>query len=97
MKNFINLHKNSYYGIIGILPKEITGFTGSSAFNTNHHKILKRCEEITRYRIFFVYLQYLKTNQSNNNNNLYEKTIYRHTHYGVDGKSGDVFYKYRSG
>ena len=35
-----------------------------SAFNMNHHKILKRCEEITRYRIFFVYLQYLKTNQS---------------------------------
>lgn len=64
MKNFINLYKNTYYGIIGILPKEITGFTGSSAFNTNHHKILKRCEEITRYRKIVVYLQYLKTNQS---------------------------------
>ena len=64
IKNFIYLYKNSEYSIIGILPKEITGFTCSSAFNTNHHKILKRCEEITRYRIFFVYLQYLKTNQS---------------------------------
>ena len=70
MKNFINLYKNSGFDIIGILPKEITSFTGSSAFNTNHHKILKRCEEISRYRKIVVYLQNLKSNLSNNNNNL---------------------------
>lgn len=62
IKNFINLYKNSDFGIIGILPKEITCFTDTSAFNTNHHKILKRCEEITRYRIFFCIFAVLKNN-----------------------------------
>ena len=55
IKNFINLYKNSDFGIIGILPKEITGFTGTlhlTRIITKFSKDVKKLHVIE----FFLYI-----------------------------------------